>query len=72
MNKVRISFKDPDAIYDILEVKHPLPKDQMDITNRMEQDREKFCEKYFEYGDYGLIEIDASTLECRLVPRNEW
>lgn len=70
--KIQINFKDPDAIYEILEGAHPLPDDENDITPRMEKARDDFCAKYFEYGDYGRIEIDTKTLAARLLPRKEW
>lgn len=70
--KIQIQFKDPDAIYDILNGKHPLPDDEADITPRMEEARENFCDEFFEYGDYGVIEIDTETMACRLLPRKEW
>jgi hypothetical protein len=70
--KVRIHFKDPDAIYEILNGKHPLPDDEDEITPKMEKDRDKFCDQYFEYGDYGRIEIDTETMAGRLIPRKEW
>lgn len=72
MSKVVIQFKNPDAIYDIINGKHPLPDDEADITPRMEQAQEEFGEEYFEYGDYGRIEIDTETLAGRLLPRKEW
>lgn len=70
--KVQINFKNPDAIYEIINGKHPLPDDANDITPRMEQEREAFSDEYFEYGDYGRIEIDTQTLAARLMPRSEW
>lgn len=70
--KVTILFKDPDAIYEIINGKHPLPDDEADITPRMEQAQENFSDQYFEYGDYGCIEIDTETMACRLLPRDEW
>lgn len=70
--KIKIQFKDPDAIYDIISERFPLPADEDDITPRMEKDREKFSDEYFEYGDYGVIEIDTVTLAARLLPRSEW
>lgn len=72
MSKVIIQFKDPDAIYDIINAKHPLPDDEADVTPRMEQAQEDFADEYFEYGDYGRIEIDTETLAARLLPRSEW
>lgn len=70
--KIQIQFKSPDDIYEIIQAKHPYPEDDDDITPRMEKDRKAFGDKYFEYGDYGRIEIDAETLACRLLPRKEW
>lgn len=70
--KVKIQFKDPDAIFDIINAKHPYPDDEDDITPRMEKDRENFSKEYFEFGDYGVIEIDTDTLAARLLPRKEW
>lgn len=70
--KVIIQFKDPDAIYDIINGKHPLPDNADDITPRMEKEREAFSDEYFEYGDYGNIEIDTETMGARLLPRSEW
>lgn len=70
--KMKIRFKDPDAIYDFLNAKHPLPDDEDDITPRMEKEREDFSDQYFEYGDYGCIEIDSDTMTGRLLPRKEW
>jgi hypothetical protein len=72
MSKHTINFKDPDLIYELVNAKHPLPDDEDDITPRMEKAREDFSEEFFEYGDYGRIEIDSETLAGRLVPRKEW
>ena len=72
MSKIRFMFKNPDAIYEIAKARHPLPKDEDDVAPRMEKEREEFCDDYFEYGDYGVIEIDTENLACRLVPRKEW
>lgn len=72
MRKIQIKFKDPDVIYDITNARHPRPDDEDDITPRMEKERAEFESKYFEYGDYGVIEIDPDTIACRLVPRKEW
>ena len=57
--KIRISFKSPDAIYEILA---NLPDDQA----------EKFSNEYFEFGDYGMFEFDAKTLTAKLVPIEDW
>lgn len=72
MSKHQIQFKDPDLIYDLINAKHPLPADDDDITPRLEKQREDFSEEYFEYGDYGRLEIDSETLTARLLPRREW
>lgn len=72
MSAIRIQFKDPDAIYEIAEARHPFPEDEADITPRMERERDSFLDEYFEYGDYGMVEIDPKTMTCRLLPRKEW
>ena len=72
MSKHQILFKDPDLIYDLINAKHPLPADEDDITPRLEKQRDAFSEEYFEYGDYGKLEIDSETLTARLLPRSEW
>lgn len=69
---IKIQFKNPDAIWEIVNAKHPFPDNEDDITPRMEKEREDFSKTYFEYGDYGQIEINPATLECRLLPRKEW
>lgn len=70
--KIQIRFKDPDAIYEITNGQHPLPSDADDITPRLGKAREDFDDKFFEYGDYGVIEIDTKTMACRLMPKKEW
>lgn len=70
--KIQLQFKDPDVIWEIIRAKHPMPEDEDDISPRMEKEREMFSDLYFEYGDYGRIEIDTETLNARLVPRHEW
>jgi len=70
--KIKLQFKDPDAIFEILNAKHPLPDDEDDITPRMEKQRDDFSREYFEYGDYGMIEIDTDTMTARVLPRKEW
>lgn len=70
--KFKIQFKDPDMIFEIVNAKHPMPKDEDDITPRMEMAQEDFSKEYFEYGDYGMLEIDTETMAGRLLPRKEW
>lgn len=70
--KVKIQFKDPDAIFELINGKHPYPDDERDITPRIEENRDAFSAEYFEYGDYGRIEIDTDTMAARLLPRSEW
>jgi hypothetical protein len=72
MSKIQIQFKNPDAIWEIINAKHPLPDDEDDVTPRMEKEREEFSSEFFEYGDYGVIEIDPVTMECKILPRKDW
>lgn len=72
MSKVLIKFKDPDAIGELINSRHPLPDEEDEASAALEGKREDFGGKYFLWGDYGAIEIDPATLECRLMPRAEW
>lgn len=62
MSKVHIKFKDPDVCWEIIRAAHP----------RSEQKQEEFSDKYFEFGEYGRIEIDTKTLAARLLPIADW
>lgn len=55
--KNRIQIKQPDL---------ELPRHWTD------EEREAFHEKYAEFGEYYIIELDTRTLECRLLPKSEW
>jgi hypothetical protein len=70
--KLKIRFKDPDIIYEIVSAKHPMPDSEDDITPRMEREQEKFRSEYFEYGDYGCLEFDTDTMTAVLLPRKKW
>lgn len=67
---MRIQFKDPDTIYDIIKCR--FPKDDEDMTPKELMKREKFLEDYFEFGDYGMIDIDPTSLKGYLLPKSEW
>lgn len=60
--KVVIKFKDPDVAHQLIKAAHP----------RSERKQEEFSNRYFEFGEYGRIEIDGGTLATRLLPRKEW
>ncbi len=70
--KVKIQFKDPDAIHEIINARHPLPDNEDDITPRMEKERKRFSDEFFEYGDYGMIQVDTETMSACLLPRVAW
>lgn len=70
--KIKLRFKDPDVIFEIVNAKHPLPADEGDITPNMEAARDNFSDAYFEYGDYGCLEIDTDTMSARILPRKDW
>ena len=63
MSKIRIEFKDPDALWDIQEARYPGDDDDPKVRKA----REKFRREYTEFGDYGAIEIDPKTLKATLV-----
>lgn len=62
MATVIIKFKDPDVAHEIIRAQHP----------RSESKREEFSHTYFEFGEYGQIEIDTKTLAARLLPVDDW
>jgi len=55
--KNRIQFKQPDL---------ELPRHWTD------EEKEEFRQKYSEFGEYYIIELNTKTLECRLLPKSEW
>lgn len=58
-DKYQLYFKDPDIIFEIIAAQ---PDDEQD----------DFSDRYFEDGDYGVVEVDLKTLACRLLPREDW
>lgn len=62
MSKVTVKFKDPDLACHLARAQHP----------RSDDKRDEFYDKYFEFAEYGRIEIDTKTLEARLLPRADW
>lgn len=34
--------------------------------------RTKLADKLFQFGDYGLVELDTETMQWRFVPLSEW
>lgn len=67
MSKIQLSVKDPDAIFEIINAHIPY-----EDTEACEAKREKFADKWFEFGDYMVIEIDIETMACKLVERKRW
>lgn len=64
----QIQFKDPDLIGEIVCAHCPGDPEDPKVENA----REQFSDKYFEWGDYGRVEIDLATLTGRLLPKKEW
>ena len=69
--KLTIRFKNPGLIGDYLCDQVPFA-DDYEPTAKEEKAREKLADKFFEYGDYGCVEIDTDEGTGRLVPRKEW
>lgn len=65
--KLRIKFKDPDLISYYLCAECGNGDDA-----KTDQKREKLADKFFEFGDYGAVEIDTANGTGRLVPIKEW
>ena len=69
--KLIIRFKDPDLIGEYIDAMAPCA-DEYQPTAKEEKSREKLSDKFFEWGDYGCVEIDTVEGTGRLVPRKEW
>lgn len=58
--KLRIQFKDPDLIGEYIYQ-----------AAKSDDARDELSNKYFQYGDYGMVELDTETKTWRFVPVNE-
>ncbi|MFA5135527.1 MAG: hypothetical protein WC505_07115 [Patescibacteria group bacterium] len=67
--KIRVQFKDPDAIYEAIEaaVKRSVaelsgvsPTERELILEARQEEVSEFCTRWFESGDYCVVEIDSS------------
>lgn len=74
--KITVSMKDPDTLDDAIkdavaaEIKAvDLPDDEKDllIKSRVEKARE-VCRKWFEYGEYLVVEVDTDAKTCVVKP----
>ncbi len=66
--KLRIKFKDPDLIHAYLCDQVPSPKKATEAQDdRVDRMRTKLCDKLFEFGDYGCVELDTETGTGRFV-----
>lgn len=65
--KLQVKFKDPDLISEYIDSVVPY-KDSAACDAK----RKKVADKYFEFGDYGALEVDTETGLGRLVPIKEW
>ena len=70
--KLSIRFKDPDLIGEYLDAKFPPHAGEDERTARQETAMRKHADLYFEFGDYGGMQIDTETGEGRLLKRTEW
>jgi hypothetical protein len=65
--KLRITFKNPDLISEYIDSVVPY-----EDSAKCDRAREKVADKFFEFGDYGAVEIDTEAGTGRLVPIKEW
>lgn len=71
--KLKIRFRDPDLINEYLCKKFPMPKNATEKQeDAVDRKREALCDKLFEFGDYGCVEIDTVAGTGRLVPVKQW
>ena len=73
--KIKITFKDPDALHDCIETS----LDETDYGNLSQaeveavrairhQEIRDLCATWFEYGEYLTVEVDTETETCTVVP----
>jgi hypothetical protein len=78
--KFRITFKDPDGVYEGIEV--AAQKLLKKVTGVTEEEREllkdskiefvsEFTSNWIEYGEYLTVEFDMETNSARIVPMSE-
>lgn len=74
--KFQVSMKDPDTLDDAidsaiddLELDPTLSEEEVELVkeNRKEETR-KMCGKWFQYGEYLVVEIDTEAGTCTVVP----
>lgn len=81
--KLYITFKDPDSIWDSIDLKQTQIKNQLindlnlspagaivEAEERMKV-FDSLIRKYFEYGEYVTLELDSVTQSIRVVPNDE-
>lgn len=72
--KIKITFKDPDALLDCiddaiedLEIKG-LDEDELAAVKEEKKDKAmELCGKWFEYGEYLTVEVDTEKETCKVL-----
>ena len=68
--KIRVTFKMPDAVDDAIGY---AVKDAMDDNPKQDEEAlvgaaKKACAKWFEYGEYVVVEVDTKDGTCVVLP----
>lgn len=58
---LNVRVKDPDLIYEYVRK-----------AARSEKERQKLYDEFFEFGDYGMLELDTKTEKWRWLPLDDW
>lgn len=75
--KFRITMKDPDGVYEcvntaahesIADVQGLSQAERDDLAVQRTEDLNKLIGKWFEYGEYLVVEIDTEAKTCTVVP----
>lgn len=77
--KFQVSFKNPDALQDAIEeavdktlASSDLAEDEQEaVKEKRMESVGKLCSKWFEWGEYLLVEIDTVEETIRVVPVGE-
>lgn len=67
MSKIQLYVKNPDAIHRIICDNVGDGDDE-----KADERRDQFADKYFEYGDYMMVEVDTKTMRGEIIERKRW
>lgn len=75
--KFKVYMKDPDSLYDGIEESLEKPENLNEeewelIKEKRIEDAQEIASKWFQWGEYVLIEVDTVEKTARIVPVSEY